>query len=171
MAHVPNALSILRILSAPVIVYFLSQNNIVVFSLLFAFACATDVVDGYIARRFHLESKSGVMLDAIADKTLMVSAFTGMVYFGYLPLFALPLLLLRDIVVLMGAMVIIFWGKNSVSPGSIQHSHVSKATTVLQFIAVFAFLFNVLPYYALAGTALAGTIAGFGYIRDGLKYV
>lgn len=64
---IPNALTVLRILMIPAIVYYINKQYELAFFYLFL-SGATDVLDGLIARKFHMSSDLGLMLDPIADK-------------------------------------------------------------------------------------------------------
>lgn len=98
----PNILSALRIVLAPVFLVMYLQPEIVWRSLsiaVFATAAVTDFFDGYIARTYHAESSSGVFLDPLADKLLTISGFICLPYlspniFGWIPV---GLIIIRDI--------------------------------------------------------------------------
>lgn len=71
---IPNLLSLLRILLIPVIVYvYLGRKDVLLAGILLAVACLTDLFDGWIARRFHMVSDAGKILDVIADKLMQFS--------------------------------------------------------------------------------------------------
>jgi cardiolipin synthase (CMP-forming) len=96
---VPNLLSFARLAILPVIYLDLVQGRLVrAFVLLSVFA-ATDWLDGYVARRFGQMSKLGKVLDPISDRVLFVVVGLGFVVGGLLPLWAILLILLRDLAV------------------------------------------------------------------------
>jgi len=67
IATIPNALSVLRIVMIPAIVYYINnQYQLAFFYLLLS--GVTDVLDGLIARKFHMTSDLGIVLDPVADK-------------------------------------------------------------------------------------------------------
>jgi len=79
--NIPNQLTILRILLVPAliisIIYYSPEKEylrLVAFSI-FVFGCITDAVDGYIARKFNQKTKLGTLLDPLADKLIVLSAF------------------------------------------------------------------------------------------------
>jgi len=77
IASIPNVLTVVRLFLAVPMWYFLSQqtvNGIIVGGVLFCVAAATDFVDGYISRRYQLNSSFGIILDPIADKVLILTA-------------------------------------------------------------------------------------------------
>ena len=88
MQHVPNALTLLRLLTTPVIGALLLLVALggwapalwlPVALGLFLLACLTDLADGVLARRLSVESTSGAVLDPVADKLLMLCTGLGLV--------------------------------------------------------------------------------------------
>lgn len=86
--NLPTVLTLLRLIASPflmpiLIVLVLPLNvfkyNVFV-SLFFAILSLTDFLDGYLARRYKLETKLGSVLDPIADKFLLFSTLIGLVY-------------------------------------------------------------------------------------------
>jgi len=75
---VPNLLTLLRILAVPVFAIAVWYGHSVEACMLFVAAGITDLVDGYIARRFNQKSDLGAFLDPAADKLLMTTAFVLM---------------------------------------------------------------------------------------------
>ena len=76
-AQLPNVLSVARICAVPLLVWLLdrpSQGYALMAFLLFFCASMTDIFDGYLARKYNLESPLGKLLDPLADKLLVVSA-------------------------------------------------------------------------------------------------
>lgn len=77
LRHVPNLISILRILLVPVMVLLLlrpSRSGAVLSALTFFLACWSDFFDGYLARRYGLTSRLGKLLDPLADKLIVMAA-------------------------------------------------------------------------------------------------
>jgi CDP-diacylglycerol--glycerol-3-phosphate 3-phosphatidyltransferase len=78
---VPNLLSFYRIFSFPVVLFFALTKNESVYFILLLINLVTDVLDGYIARKFNLQSEFGARLDSLADIGMYVLAFVGVVCF------------------------------------------------------------------------------------------
>ncbi len=72
---VPNLLSLLRILAVPFFAIAVWYGHLWEACALFAAAGVTDLLDGFIARRFNQKSDLGALLDPAADKLLMTTAF------------------------------------------------------------------------------------------------
>jgi len=98
----PNLLTTLRILLVPVFMFLLlleSPSMKLLGVIVFIIASLTDIYDGYHARKYGLTSRLGAFLDPLADKFLITSAFLIYVWEGYLALWMVLLVALRDIVV------------------------------------------------------------------------
>ncbi len=98
---VPNALSLARIAVLPFIFVDLLDGRLLRALILLGIFAATDWFDGYVARRFDQVSKLGALLDPISDRILFVVVGLGFVLSGLLPLWALLVLLLRDVIVMV----------------------------------------------------------------------
>lgn len=95
-----NGLSFVRLLALPIIYLDLVQERwLRAFVLLVVFS-ATDWLDGYLARRLDQMTKLGKMLDPISDRLLFVVVGVAFVVAGLLPLWAVLVLLVRDVLVL-----------------------------------------------------------------------
>lgn len=70
--HLPNAISIARLLSVPVLAWLAWQGRQSPFTWILLAALLSDGVDGFIARRFDCISRLGALLDSVADASLMV---------------------------------------------------------------------------------------------------
>ncbi|HPP06167.1 MAG TPA: CDP-diacylglycerol--glycerol-3-phosphate 3-phosphatidyltransferase, partial [Syntrophorhabdaceae bacterium] len=98
----PNRLSLIRILSIPIIIILItSQEKNLLFAsgLLFILAGITDGLDGFMARRMNLTSRLGVYLDPIADKLLVSSVLITLSYYRMVPLWVTILLVAREFII------------------------------------------------------------------------
>ena len=71
--NVPNVLTLLRVIAAPLLAYFLMRGYYEYALCTFTLAALTDVLDGYIARRFDLYTEFGAALDPLADKLVTLT--------------------------------------------------------------------------------------------------
>ena len=76
--NIPNMLSAYRLLALPFLSYAIATENSQQFILLLSLNLITDILDGFIARTFHLETELGARLDSFADIGTYLMAFTGM---------------------------------------------------------------------------------------------
>lgn len=99
---IPNIISFIRLLMAPVALYFLLSGSDIIATALFAISAATDFLDGQIARRTHTVSRVGQLLDPAVDRMLMICAVVGLLVVGRLPVWVVVLVLARDALLLFG---------------------------------------------------------------------
>ena len=105
MSQLPNLLTAARLLAAPYIFCLLWGNRFRLALVLFAIAGITDVLDGYIARRYKAGSRLGALLDPVADKVLLDGSFLILGINSIIP-FSLTIFVLgRDLMILVFAMV------------------------------------------------------------------
>jgi CDP-diacylglycerol--glycerol-3-phosphate 3-phosphatidyltransferase len=110
--QLPNAITIARILCAPVFLWLLLADGGAdggmrwVAAILFIVAIATDGVDGYIARRYKIVTDLGKLLDPIADKVLTGFAFIGLSILAELPWWVTILVLVREIGITVHRLVV-----------------------------------------------------------------
>jgi len=103
--HIPNALTILRFAAIPVFAWlYLDAGDGAAWGagLFFAAAAFTDQVDGYLARRWHVESRFGTVADPLADRLMIGTAVVLMWATGRLPAAAAIVVLARDLVLVLG---------------------------------------------------------------------
>ncbi|MEX1164434.1 MAG: CDP-diacylglycerol--glycerol-3-phosphate 3-phosphatidyltransferase [Nitriliruptor sp.] len=100
----PNALTFLRALLVPVILWLLVQDaegdtlRWWAFGT-FVFAAATDSIDGWVARRYHGITRWGQLADPIADKLLIIGSLASLAYIDELPWWAVTVIVTRELAV------------------------------------------------------------------------
>lgn len=104
MRRIPNILSTLRIVLAPIFLLLYLQDDVVWRALsvgVFAVAVVTDFFDGYIARNYGAQTRYGVFLDPLADKILTFAGFICLPFIDpvQFPWWAIAVIVLRDIVI------------------------------------------------------------------------
>jgi CDP-diacylglycerol--glycerol-3-phosphate 3-phosphatidyltransferase len=103
--HIPNALTILRFLAIPVFVWLYLEagdGSAWAAGIFFGAAALTDQLDGYLARRWHVESAFGRVADPLADRLMIGTAVVLMLATGRIPLVAGLIVLVRDLALLLG---------------------------------------------------------------------
>jgi cardiolipin synthase (CMP-forming) len=98
--HLPNLLSALRLLAAPLAAYLIFYSHDSAALLTFAAAGASDGLDGFIARRWGVTSAFGAWLDPVADKLLMVLCLVALFSVGVTPWWLLALVVARDLAIM-----------------------------------------------------------------------
>ncbi|HEX9888197.1 MAG TPA: CDP-diacylglycerol--glycerol-3-phosphate 3-phosphatidyltransferase [Nitriliruptorales bacterium] len=136
--NVPNALTFLRALLVPVILWLLAQEDVSArwwaFGI-FLFAAATDSVDGWVARRWHGVTRWGQLADPIADKLLIMGSLAALAAVRRLPWWAVGVIAVREVAVTFLRLVLIR-RRDLVMPASPW----GKSKTVSQIVAVVAYL-------------------------------
>ena len=151
---VPNLLTVFRMVLIPVFVTMLFYQRFVLALAVFVCAGLTDGLDGLLARRFDQRSQLGTVLDPIADKLMMVTAF---IVLSMLSIFEPPVpsqlpvpfwftvtVISRDVFIIVGAAAInIMTGFRGFRP-----SWLGKVNTTVQIVAIAAIMFAAsVPYY------------------------
>ncbi len=141
----PNFITTIRIILAPVFVIYLINDRFLPALIVFLMCAVSDGLDGMLARVLNQRSKLGAYLDPIADKLLLVAAFVTLSVRGHLPAWLTVLVFSRDIMILLGVIVLSLNRMEFL----VKPSPVSKVTTWLQFITIVAVLSQgYLPYFA-----------------------
>ena len=113
LAQLPNALTILRLLLLPVFVLLMlgaEEGRSWPAAIVFGAAGLTDQLDGWLARRWHVESKFGKVADPLADRLLIACAVILLWLDDRLPWAALAIVLARDAALLAGYKVVVARG-------------------------------------------------------------
>ncbi|MFH1873788.1 MAG: CDP-diacylglycerol--glycerol-3-phosphate 3-phosphatidyltransferase [Pseudomonadota bacterium] len=109
--NLPNSITFGRLLIAPVLILFLliiehypekphlGRWMALVSGLVFAVAMATDMLDGYLARRAQTTSTFGKFLDPLADKLLFITAMIMMVPLGWIPAWLVAIFFVREVTI------------------------------------------------------------------------
>lgn len=151
---IPNLLSLFRVCLIPVIVWLYVEDQFLLAGCVLVLSGITDIVDGFIARRFHMVSDLGKVLDPIADKlTQAVMLVCLLIRF---PLMVLPLVFLitkETCMMVTGALVI---KKTGIVPGAVWHG---KAATILLYAAMLFHIFWFdMPMFVSAALVSACTM-------------
>lgn len=174
--NIPNILTILRFLLIPVFAYFLSTRNFIVAVLLFLAAGLTDVLDGYVARKYNLITSWGKIADPLADKLMQITAFVIMsLVLKIIPLELVLVILVKETLMGLGALVLYKQKKFVVSA-----NWYGKISTVVFYLAIIMLIFDE-PFgrWNLFGMAvnllvfilavIAALFAFFMYLRSYLR--
>ncbi|TAM67708.1 MAG: CDP-diacylglycerol--glycerol-3-phosphate 3-phosphatidyltransferase [Microbacteriaceae bacterium] len=171
--NVPNLITVVRILLAPLFIWMLLVDNGADGALrwwagvLFISAIATDGVDGAIARRRGLVTELGKLLDPIADKVLIGGALVSLSILGELPWWVTVVIMARELGITVYRFIVI---KN----GVIAASRGGKLKTIVQSVAISLAL---LPFWSILGRwvywfdGIVMTLAVIVTVVTGLDYL
>lgn len=158
LRHVPNVISILRLLAVPVLVWLASRHEPRAFAWLLVASLVSDIADGLIARVFGFTSRIGALLDSTADSLLLLSAGYGALVFypgvvwSHWPAAAL----LIGFWIFEAAAALVRYGRLSSF-----HTYLSKAAGYAMgiFIGVlFLFDFHLWLLYLAVGLSVCGNL-------------
>lgn len=170
LAHIPNALTLARFAAIPVFVALLvaaDEGHSWPAAIIFGAAGVTDQVDGWLARRWHVESRFGSVADPLADRLMIDTAVVGLFLHGRLPWPALVLIVARDLVLIGGYRMLVPRGYE------LSVSFLGKAATWILYAALAAMLattqgtdFPFVLFWIGLGLAL---VAAAAYITSALR--
>jgi cardiolipin synthase len=165
---IPNLISLLRMLLVPPLVWLLLRGEYAFALLLFAIAGISDALDGYLAKNYRWSSRLGSILDPLADKLLLVTAYLTLGWLGRIPAWLVVLVVGRDLIIVAGAVIYHYRvGRFDFVP-----TVLSKLNTLAQILLILAVLLteSLLPLpnwiiYGFAYTVLITTLlSGLGYV-------
>ena len=169
-----NALTALRLVLVPVFAVTVVVSGMthpgwqLAACLIFVVASVTDLVDGWIARRFKLVTSVGKVADPIADKALTGAALVLLSWYDRLPWWVTVVILARE----LGITALRFW---VIRHGVIAASRGGKIKTVLQILAITWYLWPMPAALAPVGPWIMGAavvvtvLTGFDYIAQALR--
>ncbi|MBL7155895.1 MAG: CDP-alcohol phosphatidyltransferase family protein [Candidatus Omnitrophica bacterium] len=168
-----NKITILRILLIPFFIAFILYSKWELALLVFIIAALTDAIDGYIARALKQRTELGKILDPIADKLIILSAFICLSVSKTLPPALKPpvyvpiIVISRDAIIILGALLIHhIKGELNIMP-----TLISKITTFLQMATVISILLGSAAVSPLLWSITVGftIVSGIDYIAKGSK--
>lgn len=171
----PNLITIARILLVPLAVWLIIGQQFGLAFVAFLVAGISDGIDGYLARRFKLQSELGSYLDPIADKALLVSIYVALAILQVLPVWLAILVVTRDILI-VGA-VLLAWVMSR--PMAMKPLWVSKVNTVAQIAFAGTVLLGLSTEMHMTMLLTAGTVmvaaltlaSGAVYMRDWVRHM
>lgn len=171
----PNAFTIARFLASPLLAWLLIRHEFRLGLALVALAGVTDWLDGFTARKLGVTGKLGVVLDPLADKTLLVTLFLALGVLRLVPWWMLALAIGRDLVIVVGSLLLrIFRNRRRFIP-----TILGKISTFFQIVFVLLVLIRAAaPGYvwllwlettSLVLTAVFTALSGLDYVRKGIE--
>lgn len=169
----PNAITIARIIMVPAFVVAFINSRLDVALFIFILAGMSDAMDGFLARVLKQRSKLGAMLDPVADKLLLVTAYMCLGLGGLVSSWLAVLVISRDVMLIGGMALLHFWGVNI--RDKIRPTYLSKFNTTAQIVLVVAALAAPLGWtwqgllpFLVAVVAASTALSGAHYIFIGL---
>lgn len=136
LTNLPNAITMLRIALTPVFILLVRDHRYGTAFAVFVLAGISDGLDGFIAKRYNFITRLGGILDPVADKILLVSAYIMLSLSDQLPFWLALSVVFRDVLIVGGYLAY----TSIVGPVHMRPSRLSKLNTVLQVTLVVAVL-------------------------------
>jgi cardiolipin synthase len=168
----PNFITLIRLAALPFFLVSIADGRFDIAFGLFVAAGISDGVDGYLARRFRMQSALGAYLDPIADKLLLMSSYLFLAIPSYparvkVPVWLAVLVLSRDfLMMLVGLLLILTTGRKAFPP-----TWAGKVTTVTLIVAVLFVLCANIWNWPRAVVDVAFGAAATVVMVSGLDYV
>ena len=169
--NIPNILTIIRFILIPFIFISVITNHYFIALIIFTISAITDILDGYIARKFNYITDIGKLLDPLADKLTQISLLLALTMLNILPLWILIIVFVKECIIIISASFL--YSKKDVV---VYSKWYGKLATTLFYLAIVCSLiinqFNItLPFKVdlyLYYLALLATI--FSLIMYGIKF-
>ncbi|GMM30175.1 cardiolipin synthase [Martiniozyma asiatica (nom. inval.)] len=170
---IPNFLTLTRLVTAPVVGYFILHSQPLHALSFFTYSCITDFLDGFIARRYNLKSILGSIMDPMADKLLMTICTVTLSITSAIPTYLAVLIVGRDICLSIAAFIVRYvslpkpktlarYLDMKIPSVSVHPTMISKINTGLQMVYLGGWM--VQPLIGIYGGDLTGILGWFEYV-------
>ena len=128
--HIPNALTILRFILIPFIIIYIVREEYIKAFVFLSISGLTDVLDGFIARKFNFITNFGKLIDPLADKATQISILVTLGLKNIIPMWILVIVFIKEFAMISGASFL--YGKDLV----VSSRWFGKLATVLFYLAI-----------------------------------
>lgn len=158
--NVPNILTVIRLLLIPVFAYYLWQGSYVVAVVIFLLAGLTDILDGFIARKYNLVTPWGKLADPLADKLMQITALVILsAVKGLIPTELLAIVIAKEVFMAIGAILLLKQNNYVVSA-----NWYGKLATIVFYVAIIAIIFKAPHPYDTVSISIAVLSTLFAFI-------
>lgn len=105
--NVPNVLTMLRLLLIPVYVALFYRGHMIAAMIVFVAASLTDLLDGYLARKYNQITAFGKLMDPFADKVMVITVMLTQVLKGRAPWTALSVVAVKELIMVLGGWILV----------------------------------------------------------------
>lgn len=140
--NLANMITIFRIILIPIYlaVFYSGSDNFILFSgLIFILAGISDVLDGYVARKYDMITDLGSVLDPVADKLMMFAILISFVSKGIIPTWILMALGFKEIAMILGGGILYLFKGKQVLPAN----KYGKFATLSFYVATLSIVFKL----------------------------
>lgn len=152
--NIPNILTTLRLIIVPFLGYFMYYEKYTVAIILFTLGGFTDIIDGYVARKYNMITKWGKFFDPLADKLMQITALTFLVIQHFIPIVVLAIVVIKELLMLIGGIMVYRKGKTVIGA-----NWYGKLATVIFYFAILATIVLSLESFSNSYTSIAINIA------------
>ena len=175
LSAIPNLITGLRFVLVVPISICIYQGNDLLALILFVIAGLSDGLDGYLARKYNWFTEFGQFADPLADKCLVIATLLAFAFSQKLPLWFVYLILSRDGIILIGAMLHLLLFDNKQAPPNRWGKHYTGWTIALFIIVLIESAFQILPFYfewiAMTGVIIFIALSLFTYLKNEGKLI
>ena len=177
MLNLPNFLTLIRILSIPFFLVYLSYHRYLEALIIFIIGGVTDFLDGLAARLMKQQTPLGAYLDPIADKLLVITSFIVLGLIGGIPMWLAIIVVSRDVLIITGYGIMVFLTDER---PEVKPSLIGKFSTLLQLFTLgvaLALLHNaalmnpLMRDIFIGSTAVLTVLSGVQYIYRGFLWL
>lgn len=163
--NLPNTITLIRIILIPIylVVFFSNmKNKLLIAGIVFLLAGISDVLDGYIARKYELTTDLGAILDPFADKMMSFAVLISFFSVGLIPIWVLLALGIKEVIMIVGSGFLYLYYENVVVPAN----KYGKIATISFYVAIISILIKISPIISkilLIGTVIINMVAFLNY--------
>ena len=128
--HIPNILTVARFILIPFIIYYIATDRFILALIFLIISGLTDVLDGWIARKFNFITNFGKLIDPLADKATQIAVLLCLAFKEIIPYWIIIVVALKEAAMIAGASFL--YGKQLV----VSSRWFGKLATVLFYIAI-----------------------------------
>lgn len=165
--NLPNKITIMRIILIPIyllVFYSSMENRLLIAGLIFLLAGISDLLDGYIARKYDLTTDLGAVLDPFADKLMSFAVLISFTTMKLIPIWVLIALGIKEVFMIIGSAISIIYHKDTV----VHANNYGKFATISFYIAILSVVFKInelLSTLLLIITVTLNILAFYKYLR------
>jgi len=142
--YLPNILTAFRFLLVPIFIYVFFKHpngNIIEATYIFIIAGITDILDGYIARKYDLVTQWGQAMDPLADKLMQITVLICFTIKEYLPTWIIIIVGVKELLLISGGLFLYYKRDKIVIPAN----KFGKLATIAFYVAIIYIVLD-LPY-------------------------
>lgn len=169
--NIPNILTVMRFIIIPVFGFYLHNEQYYISIFLFTLGGITDILDGYIARKYNLITSFGKLADPLADKLMQLTALVLLTIQNLIPVVFLIIIVAKEVFMIMGS-ISLYKKENLVVSAN---WYGKLATVIFYFVIVMIFILEgfEVPNSSIfidVGTGIAVLFTLFAFFMYSVEY-